>query len=84
MSHNNWPDRHYVIMDWPQPPEAWESVLQNPEHCRRSIDGTKVLMKYDGNTPSYFANVQTYTNPEIKVILAGPEWTPPAQAEPTP
>lgn len=77
MSHNNWPDRHYVIMDWPQPEEAWAAVVESPDSCRKSLDGTKVLMKWDGDTPPYFAGVETYTNPEIKEILAGPEWTDP-------
>ena len=77
MSDNRWPNGHYVIMDWPQPPEAWEVVVESPDACRKSLDGTKVLMKWDGETPSYFAGVTTYTNPEIKAILAGPEWTDP-------
>ena len=74
---NRWPNRHYVTMPWPQPPEAWEVVVERPNACRKSIDGTKVLMKWDGDTPSYFSEVQTYTNPEILEILAGPEWTDP-------
>ena len=77
MSNNNWPNRHYVIMDWPQPPEAWAAVVESPDSCRKSLDGSQVLMKWDGDTPSYFSGVQTYTNPEILEILAGPEWTDP-------
>ena len=74
---NRWPNRHYVIMPWPQPEEAWEVVAESSNACRKSLDGSKVLMKWDGDTPEYFAGVQTYTNSEILEILAGPEWTDP-------
>ena len=74
---NRWPNRHYVIMPWPQPEEAWEVVAESSHACRKSLAGSNVLMKWDGDTPEYFAGVQTYTNPEILEILAGPEWTDP-------
>jgi len=74
---NRWPNRHYVVMSWPQPSEAWEVVAESPDACRKSLDGSKVLMKWDGDTPEFFAEVQTYDHAEIKVILAGPEWTDP-------
>ena len=74
MSYEN---RHWVIMSWPQPQEAWDAVLENPNTCRKSLDDTKVLMKWDGDTHSYFAGETTYTHSEILAILAGPEWTEP-------
>jgi hypothetical protein len=47
---------------------------------RRSVDGTKTFVKWDGNTiPSSVESLTTkegpYTYEEILVILSGPEWT---------
>ena len=47
---------------------------------RRSVDGTKTFVKWDGiTTPSSVHNLTTkegpYTYEEILVILSGPEWT---------
>ena len=75
MTDNNWSNRRYVIMPWPQPPEAWDLVAESPNACRKSLDNSRVLMKYDGATPEYFSDVRTYTHPEIVAILAGPEWS---------
>tara|TARA_Y100001937_G_scaffold119274_1_gene174728 strand:+ start:799 stop:1059 length:261 start_codon:yes stop_codon:yes gene_type:complete len=78
MSNNNWPNRHYVIMSHPQPSEAWDSGVCGTAATKRlSLDETKVLMKWDGDTPPYFEGVQTYTHSKILEILAGPEWTDP-------
>ena len=46
---------------------------------RKSIDGTRTFVKWDGETPSSVAALTTaegpYTYDEILEILAGPEWT---------
>jgi len=46
---------------------------------RKSIDGTKTFVKWDGATPSSVASLTTkegpYTYTEIIDILNGPEWT---------
>jgi hypothetical protein len=47
---------------------------------RRSVDGTKTFVKWDGNTiPSSVDSLTTkegpYTYDEILTILSGPEWT---------
>ena len=47
---------------------------------RKSIDGTKTFVKWDGNTiPSSVDSLTTkegpYTYDEILTILSGPEWT---------
>jgi hypothetical protein len=49
---------------------------------RRSVDGTKTLIKWDGNEePEFIATMTTkegpYTYDEILAILATPEWTDP-------
>jgi hypothetical protein len=46
---------------------------------RKSVDGTKTFVKWDGTTPDCVANLTTkegpYTYEEILAILATPEWT---------
>ncbi len=48
---------------------------------RKSIDGTKTFVKWDGAIPSSVESLTTkegpYTYEEILTILAGPEWTNP-------
>ena len=51
------------------------------ETVRKSVDGTKTFVKWDGATPECVATLTTkegpYTYEEILVILATPEWTDP-------
>lgn len=51
------------------------------ETVRKSVDGTKTFVKWDGATPECVSNLTTkegpYTYEEILVILATPEWTDP-------
>jgi hypothetical protein len=49
---------------------------------RRSVDGTKTFVKWDGDIPSSVSALTTkegpYTYSEILDILATPEWTNPS------
>jgi hypothetical protein len=51
------------------------------ETVRRSLDGTKTFVKWDGAMPQCVIDLTTsegpYTYEEILVILATPEWTDP-------
>ena len=42
---------------------------------RKTVDGSKALLKWDGDTPSCFDGLTTYTHSEIKTELAKSEWT---------
>ena len=42
---------------------------------RKTIDGTKAILKWDGDTPSCFDGMTTYTHSEILTELAKSEWT---------
>jgi hypothetical protein len=48
---------------------------------RKSVDGTKTFVKWDGETPECVINLTTkegpYTYEEILAILATSEWTDP-------
>ena len=42
---------------------------------RLSVDGTKTILKWDGETPEVFEGMDTYTHSEILEELAGADWT---------
>jgi hypothetical protein len=48
---------------------------------RKSVDGLKTFVKWDGDTPECVANLATkegpYTYEEILAIMDTPEWTDP-------
>jgi hypothetical protein len=51
------------------------------ETVRKSVDGTKTFVKWDGSTPQCVIDLTTsegpYTYDEILQILSTPEWTDP-------
>jgi hypothetical protein len=55
------------------------------ETLRRSVDGTKTFVKWDGEAPSFIQELTTlegpYTYTEILDILSTPEWTAPMEEE---
>jgi hypothetical protein len=58
----------------------FNTVLESgSDTVRKSIDGTKTFVKWDGPMPTCVANLTTkegpYTYDEILEILSGPEWT---------
>lgn len=61
----------------------FDTVLEtSPETLRRSVDGTKSFVKWDGETVPPSVDALTtkegpYNYDEILEILAGPEWTDP-------
>jgi hypothetical protein len=57
-------------------------VLETSEDTvRKSVDGTKTFVKWDGVIPQCVSDLETkegpYTYEEILAILATPEWTDP-------
>ena len=41
---------------------------------RKSLDNTKAILKWDGNTPTVFNGMTTYTHPEILTELRKSDW----------
>lgn len=68
-------------MPWPQPPEAWSVVMESEDGCRRSVDGSQVLMKWEGDVPAYFLGQTIYGHDQAREIVAGPDWVPPDPPE---
>ena len=58
-----------------------EVLETSKDTVRKSIDGTKTFVKWEGNIPSSVQSLTTkegpYTYDEILAILATPEWTDP-------
>ena len=50
------------------------SIQTSMDTLRKTVDGTKAILKWDGDTPSCFDGLTTYTHPEIKVELAKSAW----------
>ena len=46
----------------------------NTNTCRKSISGSKIILKFDGNTPEVFKDDQIYGHEAILQILATDEW----------
>ena len=52
-----------------------KSIQTSEATLRKSLDGTKALLKYDGEMPDCFAGMDIYNHSEIKEILNGSDWT---------
>lgn len=60
----------------------FSQVLEtSADTLRKSVDGTKTFVKWEGPEPSCVTSLTTkegpYTYEEILQILSGPEWTDP-------
>ena len=42
---------------------------------RKSVDNTKAILKWDGDTPEVFDGITTYSHSEILTTLATNVWT---------
>ena len=61
-----------------------EVLETSAETVRKSVDGTKTFVKWDGETPPPSVQALTtvegfYTYEEMLSILSGPEWTAPME-----
>ncbi len=74
-------NRHYVIFDVTELAQIdFDQVLEtSAETVRRSVDGTKTFVKYEGDIPASVTALTTksdpYTHEEILDILSTLEWT---------
>ena len=51
------------------------SIQSGRETLRKSLDGNKAILKWDGDTPSCFDGITTYSHLEIKEELRKSEWS---------
>ena len=46
----------------------------NENTLRLSVDGTKTVLKFTGDTPDFLVGLQQYTHSEMKAIMQTSEW----------
>ena len=51
------------------------SIQSGRETLRKSLDGNKAILKWDGDTPSCFDGMITYSHSEILEELRKSEWS---------
>lgn len=68
--------RTYVIVDSAETSSFDFSQLIDidEQHSAKSLDGSKILARFEGNTPSFLIGKPQYNQEEMLNILDGPEW----------
>ena len=51
------------------------AIQSGMKSLRKSLDDSKAILKWDGDTPSCFDGITTYNHSEILTELAGSDWT---------
>ena len=72
----NYSNRHWVIVNVSDiTDEMIESAIQSSrDTLRKSLDGSKAVLKWDGDTPSCFDGMTIYSHSEMKTILTKNDW----------
>ena len=73
--------RTYVILDASEVGNVdFDQVMQSSaDKLRYSLDVSKFVVKFEGDTPSFLIGEPQYNHSEILTILSGAEWTDPEQ-----
>ena len=53
------------------------AIQTSASTLRKTLDGTKAILKWDGDTPTVFDGMTTFSHSEILTELAKSEWTQP-------
>lgn len=71
--------RNYVIINASEVSNVdFDQVLENSaDNLVYNVDGTKTIVKYEGDTPSFLEGKTANTHSEMLAILAGEEWSSP-------
>ena len=55
--------------------EMIDSAIQSSmDTLRKTLDGSKAILKFDGDTPSCFDGLTTYSHSEILIELVKSDW----------
>ena len=73
----NYSNRKWVIVNVSDiTSEMISSALQTSmSTLKKSLDDSKAILKWDGNTPSCFNGMTTYNHNQILTELASTDWT---------
>ena len=55
------------------------AIQTSKETLRKTLDGTKAILKWDGDTPDVFDGMTTYNHSQILTELAKNTWTKPIE-----
>ena len=56
--------------------EIMDNVIQTSrDTLRKSLDDSKAILKWDGDTPDCFDGMTTYSQSEILTTLNGSDWS---------
>ena len=68
--------RKYVIVNSSEVSNFdFSQLVDSSETSRYSLDNSKILARFEGDTPSFLIGEQQYTQEEILPITNGPEWS---------
>ena len=72
--------RTYVILDASEVGNVdFDQVMQSSaDKLRYSLDGSKFVVKFEGDTPSFLIGEPQYDHSEILTIMQSAEWTDPS------
>ena len=70
-------NRHWVIVDVSAITEEMISnaIQSSMETLRKTLDGNKAILKWEGDTPSCFDGMTVYSHSEIRTELRTSEWS---------
>jgi hypothetical protein len=51
------------------------AIQSSMNTLRKTLDSSKAILKWDGDTPSCFDGLTTYTHSEIRIELAKSDWS---------
>ena len=74
MSHDN---RKWVIVNVSAITDDMitSAIQTSTSTLRKTLDGNKAILKWDGDTPTVFDGMATFSHSEILTELAKAEWT---------
>jgi hypothetical protein len=69
-------NRHWVIINTDDVTDEMikVSIQSGRETLRKSLDGSKAVLKWNGTTPSCFEGITIYNHSEVLEILRGEDW----------
>ena len=70
-------NRHWVIVDVSAITEEMitNAIQSSMSTLRKSLDGSKAILKWEGDTPSCFDGMTVYSHSEIRTELRTSEWS---------
>jgi len=74
---SHWGHLSYATIPYPPDAEVWDVVMEDDATCRKSLDGSLVVVKWEGATPAPLIGAPQYTHAEALALMAGPEWSEP-------